>query len=205
MAYLDFTNATGTSITVRLSGLDASYQANMGTSKLPRHNSYKVSCRGSTRMLSKGSGGNSGTAAFGGLSPGTEYDFTGTVSFTDLKGNTTNVIIEGSCSTEDDVRPDNWFWWSTVAPGQPIALSAAEWNAFCGRIDEFRVYTGRDVWPGWLPVGSGTDISADIVNEARRAIAPMGPTAPLPPWVNPGDTIKAFYFNTLRAYLNSVP
>ena len=108
-------------------------------------------------------------------------------------------------TTSGKTRPANWSWWPTVAAGQPINLSADEWNAFCDRIDAFRIYTGRDPWPSYKTVRSGTPISAAVVNEARAAINPMGPTAAIPKYINPNDPITADYFNSLKDFLNSVP
>lgn len=207
MAYLDFTSVTQTSITVRIAGLDLTSQSNMGTSNRPRHNSYKISCIGDIRSVSKGSGGKSGPVTYSGLAAGTTYDFAGIVNFTDINNNTSNVQFYDICATESKpapTRPANWAWWSTVAQDRPIRLSAAEWNAFYDRIDAFRNYVGFGSWPNFIPVSRGTPISAAIVNEVRAAIAPMT-TEAMPPYVAAGKTpISASYFNQLKDYLNSV-
>lgn len=39
-------------------------------------------------------------------------------------------------------RPNNWAWTSIVVSGVAIKISAQEWNSFCDRINEFRVYKG---------------------------------------------------------------
>lgn len=138
----------------------------------------------------------------GGLAPKTSY--------------TVNVcgVINGSSDkwagaqtfvTKANNRPEDWAWWSVVARDQTINLTAAEWNALCNRIDEFRAYTGRGPWSGFEPVSSGTYISATVVNQARAAINPMGPTAAMPKYISPGDDITADYFNSLKDFLNSVP
>lgn len=101
-------------------------------------------------------------------------------------------------------RPANWSWQSTVAKGEPIALTAAEWRAFYARIDAFRAYKGLGAWPNFVPVDKGTALSAKMMREVTAAIQPMT-TAAMPPIPTAGKTeITADYFEKLRDYLNSV-
>lgn len=207
MAYLEFTRTTQTSITVRLADLDLTGQANKGTSRLPRHNSYQVSCLGDVRTLATGSNGYSGTATYAGLTPGTTYQIQGIVNYTDINNNTRTVNIYDECSTDEKpapARPADWSWWSAVAAGKPVNISADEWKAFYDRIDAFRIYAGQGAWGLYKPVSKGTVISAAIVNEVRAAIGPIT-TAARPKYINPGDPITADYFNSLKDFLNSVP
>lgn len=98
-------------------------------------------------------------------------------------------------------RPDDWEWWNTIQSGKPIQLEAAEWNAFCERINEFRVWFGVNEYD-FTVVESGDPIKADIVNEARIAILTM--TADIPRAVERGDPITAQFFLDLQDALNSV-
>ena len=108
--------------------------------------------------------------------------------------------------TEGPDKPSDWSWWSDVRAGQPVAFTVAEFQAFYDRIDAFRVYkfgAGHE-WPAFKPVEKGKPITADIVNEARAAIAPMT-AATMPPTVYPGVTpVSGDYLNKLKDYLNSV-
>ncbi len=97
-------------------------------------------------------------------------------------------------------RPDDWYWWSTIASGERVNISADEWNAFCDRINEFRSYCGFSDYP-FTYVWSGMLISADIVNEAYYAIADMKYGA-LP--ATSGGTMYASFFLKLQDTLNSI-
>lgn len=98
-------------------------------------------------------------------------------------------------------RPEDWEWWNTIQSGKSILLEAEEWNAFCERINEFRVWFGVDEYD-FTYVEPDDPITADIVNEARRAL--MTITADLPASVEVGDPITAQFFLDLRDALNAV-
>lgn len=98
-------------------------------------------------------------------------------------------------------RPEDWEWWNTIKSGKPIQLEAEEWNAFCERINEFRVWFGVDEYD-FTYVEPDDPIAADIVNEARRAL--MTITADIPTGVDRGDPITAQFFLDLRDALNAV-
>lgn len=101
------------------------------------------------------------------------------------------------------VRPSNWNWWNPVYFNAPIQIYASEWNAFCDRINEFRDYDGLPYYR-FSYVGSGDNISADIVNEAVDAISSIRSAWGVPGRVYRGDTIKADFFLGLKDALNSV-
>lgn len=103
--------------------------------------------------------------------------------------------------TTKAARPEDWEWWNTIKSGKPILLEAEEWNAFCERINEFRVWFGVDEYD-FTYVEPDDPIAADIVNEARRAL--MTITADIPAGVDPGDPITAQFFLDLRDALNAV-
>lgn len=111
---------------------------------------------------------------------------------------TTGSGIDPPIST----RPNNWYWRSIVQSGMPVAISADEWNAFCARIDEFRIYKGLYAY-GFTTVYSGTPVAAWIANQARNAIYDLAPWQ-TPGNVNKGDTITAAFFLALQNALNAV-
>lgn len=143
------------------------------------------------------------------------YTISGLSSSTDYAVNVCSIPASGqggewavaedftTDSAPAPTRPTNWEWWSDVRAGQPIAFTDAEFQAFYDKIDAFRIYRGVSAWPNFIPVSRGTPISADIVNEARAAIAEIT-TAALPPTARGGEPITASYFNALKDYLNSV-
>lgn len=141
------------------------------------------------------------TAVMNTLLPRTEYavNVCGVIGNTSDKWAGTKKFTTGGKS-----RPADWSWWSAVAAGKPVNISADEWNAFYDRIDAFRIYAGQGAWGLYKPVSKGTVISAAIVNEVRAAIGPIT-TAARPKYINPGDPITADYFNSLKDFLNSVP
>lgn len=100
-------------------------------------------------------------------------------------------------------RPSNWNWWSSIYFGGFIQISAAEWNAFCDRINEFRDYDGLPYYR-FSYVRSGDNISANIVNEAVDAISSIRSAWGVPSRVYRGDTITANFFLGLQDALNSV-
>lgn len=131
-----------------------------------------------------------------GLTPKTEYY--------------ANVSVDGSWlgrqvfTTPESSRPNDWAFTSTIESGSPIALTAAEWNGFCARINEFATYCGQTE-EAFTTVSSGTPISASIVNEARTAISKLSGHGTLPSVAVAGGTITASFFNKLASALNSIP
>jgi hypothetical protein len=103
-----------------------------------------------------------------------------------------------------DTRPDDWAWYSTVAQGSPIELSATEWTAFCTRINRFRAYQSLSSY-SFTAVNSGDKISATICNQARTAISGLTDHGTLPSAASAGGKITASYFNGLKTALNAVP
>lgn len=97
-------------------------------------------------------------------------------------------------------RPKNWSWNSVVEKGEPIQISARDWNAFCDRINEFREYDGKSAYD-FTYVYKGDAISASIVNEARSAINGISTSATITR-VYSGDLITADYFNGIAWALN---
>ena len=101
-------------------------------------------------------------------------------------------------------RPYNWNWYSTIEQGQPIKLSALEWNDFCSKINEFRDYCGLSSY-NFTKVYRGQKIKSSVVNEARTAIADIPGHGGLPNRTWSGHEITAYYFKQLRIALNRIP
>lgn len=98
-------------------------------------------------------------------------------------------------------RPEDWRWWSAVYSGGLIQISANEWNAFCGRINEFRQYRGLFTYD-FIPAYSGTPIYAYMANQVRDAIWDMNYY--VPNRVSSGDPIAASFFLDLQSALNNI-
>lgn len=129
------------------------------------------------------------------LTPNTDYSY---YIWDDVGGNSTTYVF----TTLSD-RPDNWEWWSDVGTGEPISLSANEWNAFCDRINKFREYKDLPQYGAFVHVSRGDTITAATVNHTVWAIGAMKSSA-LQYEVSPGDTITASFFNGLKNALNSL-
>ena len=114
-------------------------------------------------------------------------------------------------------KPTSFKWSIAKEVGQPLRVSASEWNAFTSKINEFLKYKGKSTVAftkavsAGLPKGAvvggnhelseGKVISANIVNEAVRALESMGITISE---VSSNQTITADFFNNLVTKLNSI-
>lgn len=123
-----------------------------------------------------------------------------------------------SCEFELEVeRPKDFKWTIPKISGQPLRLSASEWNAFTKKINEFLKYKGKttinftSAVSAGLPQGAvvggnhglseGKVISAKMMNEAVNAIASMG--GDVSEVVN-GTPVTAEFFNNIVDVLNSI-
>lgn len=220
MAYLDFTSVTQTSITVRIGGLDLTRQANKGTSRLPRHNTYRISCIGDIRTAATGSDGYSGEVSFTGLTPGTSYDFAGLVNYTEVNGGSNDAYIPDTCSTEEKpapVRPSYFSWLRGLVSSRPSInelasgwdipyyLNAAGWNSYTSNINDVREYRGLSRYSFTTAIAGRTELSAAMVNQAINAINAMSPPISPPSLTTSMSTPgSAALLNKLVDSLNSV-
>lgn len=106
--------------------------------------------------------------------------------------------------TSTPQRPWDWAWYSTIKQGGAIGLSASEWNTFCDRINEFRLYDGLSEYD-FTYVYKGDAVSASIVNEARTAISAISGHGTLPSRAVSGGVVTADFFNDLKDALNDIP
>lgn len=100
-------------------------------------------------------------------------------------------------------RPTNWTWHSVKSSGSNINLTAAEWNSFCTRINQFRIYKNLANY-NFTTVVTGRDILASQVNEARTAIQQMVPPTATPSAAIAGMNMMASFINGLSTSLNSI-
>jgi hypothetical protein len=104
-------------------------------------------------------------------------------------------------------RGYNWDWYSPKVSGQPVYLSAIEWNAFCTRINQFRrwIGLGNDSFP---IVNPGDSITAVRINRAIDSINSIYDyfygDDPVINTVVTGGTMYASLLNDLRNYLNAI-
>lgn len=167
----------------------------------------------STAMIVDGLGFTA-TSAFSytvsGLSPETEYTVNvryGTSS-ANYEGYTIGAQTVTTKASGSGDRPSDWGWATVIASGAPVPtragvlapVTAAEWNAFCDRINEFRVYKGLEPY-SFAAVGSGTSMSRAILSQAAAAIASI-PTAGTPPTVY--NVTSASFWRGLADALNAV-
>lgn len=129
------------------------------------------------------------------------WGFTRVADGTYYPAGSASVTVDGGAAE----RPSNWSWQSNVASGATISLSAAEFNAFLGRINDFRVYLGLPQYGAFQYAQSGGLITAAIVAQTIYAINAMNPPVSAPSVPAQGDTITASFFNGLAAALNSIP
>lgn len=102
-------------------------------------------------------------------------------------------------------RPADWSW-SGIYMGAPVTnMTAAQWNSFTTRINEFRAYKEMSGYSFTTVVKGITPISAVIVNQARSAINEIQGHGALPLAAVPGVTkISAAFFSQLASALNAV-
>lgn len=155
-------------------------------------------------------------ATFTGLMPGTKYTVWCSLWNYDA-GTELGVTDEISITTDRPPRPNDWYWTSVVQSGaempitkigdkvyQVMPLTAAEWNNFTARINEFRYYTGLSDY-SFTTVYKGGGITAAQLNQARTAISSIPGRGTLPTAASSNGTATASFVNGLKNALNAVP
>lgn len=115
--------------------------------------------------------------------------------------NNTSASTSGMV-TYRNARPANWSWHTEKVKGQPIKVTATEWNSLCTRINQFRQYKGFSNY-NFTTVVTGNIITASVYNEARNAISSMT-TTNLPSTVSVGTKITADLLNGLVTAMNGI-
>lgn len=186
--YFSITEITDTSVTVSFYDLTVG-DTIKGTVKLV-----------STDIVSSSFVATSSTATrtYSGLNPNTTYKFY-------MYQNGTQIDYYPFKTLAASVsRPSDWAWYSAIVSGGAVGLSALEWNDFCARINEFRVYAGLSEY-SFTVVSKGTAISASICNQARTAISAISGHGTLPSAAVSGGPMYASFFNGLKDALNAIP
>lgn len=197
MAYINVLSTTERSIRVNVGGLQEEYASADRVCTWYLNGDYK----GTSWLGAHVSSG--GAFTFSGLSPGTWYSID-----VSIEGNDWGFTVDLSTSEmTDEHRVYPWSWWSSIVSGGEIQISASEWNAFCSRINEVRVYAAYPQLPSYgafETAFSGSPISASIVNHAIWAIRAMNPPITPPREVSPGQKVTADFFISLKNALNSM-
>lgn len=140
-----------------------------------------------------------------GLSPSTTY--TARVMY-GVNTSMEEVLDAQTITTEAGQRPSNWAWTTAIATaytvpkyGELLApVTAAEWNDFCARINQFRSYKDVTAY-SFTAVSSGTGITSEILKQAIAAISAISGHGTLPTVY---DVLKASFWQQLASALNSI-
>lgn len=102
-------------------------------------------------------------------------------------------------------RPSNFTWTtnSQIVKGNGFSITAAEWNSFGIRLNEFRLYKGLST-VNFTSAVKGANLTATMYNQVRDALAELSP-----PTSPPGRAVKygnvlASHFTGLTNSLNSI-
>lgn len=114
----------------------------------------------------------------------------------DREGNSTTVTTN---AVYKQARPDNWTWHSNKVKGQDFNITADEWNSFCKRINQFRIYRGHGNYV-FTDAIKGQPAMATQLNQARTAINTMNTSVPS---TASGDATASFV-NGLQTALNAI-
>ena len=197
--YLEKVSSTPYSLTIRIAGLDLTYWQNWGTSNLPRH----VSANISGTVIGQGGVGATTAVTFSGLSPGTEYGFSGTVSY--LTGSNTpgDSTVWGTFTTDSIAPSISYFSWSVaqsepISSGSPAVIRATSWNALIGKIEQVK---GSHV--PHLKVSTGNTLTASLYNSTVAELKSLNYSAPVSN-VSVGSTVTAARINALQTAINYI-
>lgn len=104
-------------------------------------------------------------------------------------------------------RPLSWNWETYPVQGGKISITAANWNAFLARINEFRTYKGIAAITPYPGMGAiqGEQVTAAKYKLAKSFIQGIPGYGTYIPEVNAGDKITAYQFNQIRDELNAIP
>lgn len=139
-------------------------------------------------------------------------------SLTVGKTYTVRIILydsEGATSTAvksvvySKSRPANFAWTNSKSASGPYNLTAAEWNSFLDRVNDFREYKGKPAYSFNRTVtGSGSTgyviLTYNAFNSAVSGINELAPPTSPPNTVNTGNRVTAYHFTRLRDSLNSI-
>lgn len=145
---------------------------------------------------------------FSGLSENTTYTAT-LYAVNDQGSSGTTSVTFTTDSTPGPVRPANWSWTTAEmnalnSGGNVSVITAARWNAFVSRMNEFRTYKGLSSYPG--QVGSDKILYASLFRSVAVGIDYMRslPTQSLKT-VQTGQSLYGSYIIELTNTLNAIP
>jgi len=146
------------------------------------------------------------------LAPGATYKFNAASFFLINSALLQSVYWSNDLFVNTSDRPSNFYWTTAKVQGDPATnLTAAEWNALCVKVNDFRGYKGY-ADASFTAAVTGNTFYAGQFNQARNAILPMNGTG-LPTTkvgvsdvVNPGDAddLRAIDLNDLVSCLNAI-
>jgi hypothetical protein len=140
------------------------------------------------------------------LEPNTEY--TANVYYSTDSTTLENIVMGAqSIKTNESERPSDWEWTTNFVSGASVPkygeslapVTAAEWNAFCETINEFREYKSLPAY-SFTAVSRGTPMTAANLNQAIIAISAIPGHGTLPT-VN---VTSALFWQRLASALNAV-
>lgn len=137
-----------------------------------------------------------------GLQEGTEYEIRVQAYDCNAYGcsySTWDYLYEPTMSD----RPADWSWYTSKTSGTAFNCTATEWNDFCSRINEFRIYKGLSSY-SFTSAEKGKTAYHSQVNQAITAITDMNPPTSVPSSVSSGGDCLAYTLNRLRDSLNSI-
>lgn len=124
------------------------------------------------------------------------------VKAVDLQGNVSTM--KTATVTFLKVRPSNWNWLTPKVSGNPINITAVEWESLGKAINLFRTYKNLIVINFPVPTIHQT-ITASLYNQYRNAINDMSPPTTVPSLKTANVSLMyASDFNGLTASLNSI-
>lgn len=175
----------------------------------------------SVTLSASGSDSGSGVSGFyfylNGSFITTVYGSSASYTFTGLAASTTytagvqsfDVALNSSTTASTNIttlsaRPANYSWSTAKTAGATFSLTAAEWNGFTSRINDFRTYKSLAAY-GFTSAVAGNNFTAAVFNEAVSAINAMSPPTSPPSAKSAGNDVFASYLNDLVTSLNSIP
>lgn len=219
MASLQFSSIKTGSCSVKLTGLDSSWDGGaryvyyyFDTGGYPSEDDYSNYARGSNVSNGSSSGG---SASVSGLSAGTKYYCkcyiyynkkieTETGSYTET---TLLSTVRGTFYT----RPYDWSWYTDIRSTSYIPVdkygfhpvTATEWNDFTSRINEFRLYAGFSTY-SFTTVSQHQQFTPAIYNQAVKAIKGITGYGAYLSEISSDTVLCASIFTSLASELNAV-
>lgn len=215
MATLKVRSKTSSTITVYITGLDASYSN--------KERNVYWSCVDSTVYVypakSTIDNGISQTddIELSGFSASTTYTITARITYYDANGTTHTVDLTAKATTQAEAptitRPAKFSWVkSIVAKGKDAIIYASDWNALTANINDVRAYRKEKGYTVSSPTKfsfttalRGHDLTADMFNEVLEAIKGISGYGTWFREFSKGEDCTAELLNSVVAELNTIP